>query len=81
AGLADWASKNPAARGVDWHLQMHGGLVDTETWFGHGSREYGKLFLSAPEILRDLLRALPRDRVHLYATTESMARQLGHCLL
>ncbi|HEX4146669.1 MAG TPA: hypothetical protein VHY91_24415 [Pirellulales bacterium] len=80
AGLADWARQNPAARDVDWHLQIHFPLVDTATWYAHGSRQFGKLLLDAPEMLQDLLRVLPRNRVHLYATTESLAGQLQHCL-
>ncbi|HEY1784481.1 MAG TPA: hypothetical protein VGG30_02995 [Pirellulales bacterium] len=80
AGLADWARQNPAAREVDWHLQIHFPLVDTETWYAHPSRQFGKLLLDAPEMLQDLLRVLPRNRVHLYATTDSLAGQLQHCL-
>jgi len=80
AGLADWARRNSAAREVDWHLQIHFPLIDTETWYAHSSRQFGKLLLDAPEMLQDLLRVLPRDRVHLYATTDSLAGQLHHCL-
>ncbi|HTU26062.1 MAG TPA: hypothetical protein VMF30_11725, partial [Pirellulales bacterium] len=80
AGLADWARQNPAARDVDWHLQFHFPLIDTETWYAHNTRQFGKQLLDAPELLQDLLRVLPRNRVHLYATTESLAGQLHHCL-
>ena len=80
AGLADWARRNPSAHQVDWHLQFHFPLVDTETWYAHSNRQYGKLLLGAPEMLQDLLRVLPHDRVHLYATTDSLAGQLHHCL-
>ena len=55
-------------------------MVDTETWYAHSSRQFGKLLLDAPEMLQDLLRVLPRNRVHLYATTDSLAGQLQHCL-
>ena len=31
-------------------------------------------------MLQELIGALTRDRVHLYATTDSLAGQLEHCL-
>jgi hypothetical protein len=80
AGLADWAGRNRSASEVDWHLQFHFPLVDAATWYAHRSREFGDLLLDTPGMLADLLRALPRNRVHLYATTRSLADQFEHCL-
>ena len=72
--------ENSSARDVDWHLQFHLPPVDTDTWYSHASRQYGEFLLGAPEMLQDLLRVLPRERVHLYATTQAVAGQLEHCL-
>ncbi|HEX4146670.1 MAG TPA: hypothetical protein VHY91_24420 [Pirellulales bacterium] len=80
AALADWARRNPSAREVDWHLQFHFPLVDAATWYARGSRQYDDLLFGMPEMLSDLLEALTRDRVHLYATTDALAVQLEHCL-
>ena len=63
AGLAEWARQNPSAREVDWHLQFHLPLVDTETWYGHASRQYASpqfddLLWELPHALQDLLGAV-----------------------
>ncbi|HTU23887.1 MAG TPA: hypothetical protein VMF30_00730, partial [Pirellulales bacterium] len=79
-GLADWAPRNRAACKVDWHLQFHFPLVDAATWYARESRKYDDQLLDLPDALADLLAALPRDRVHLYATTRSLADQFGYCL-
>jgi hypothetical protein len=80
AGVADWARRNPAAREVDWHFEFHFPLLDAATWYAQGSRQYGHLLVDMPAIMETLLSALSRRRVHLYATTRSLAEQLAHCL-
>jgi hypothetical protein len=78
AGLAGWARENPAARDIHWHLQIHFPLVDTETWYARESRQFDDLTMDSPAMLQDLLQTLPRSRVHLYTTTDSLAGQLQH---
>ncbi len=80
AGLADWARDYPGAREVDWHLQFHFPLVDAETWYADASRQYAQQLMDLPQMLQELLAALGRARVHLYATTPALANQLAHCL-
>ena len=43
-------------------------------------RQYGHLLSDVPEMLEELIQALSRRRVHLYATTPLLAAQLEHCL-
>lgn len=70
-GLAEFLQRDAAARQLDWHLQFHLPLSAGDS---AADPQASPMWSLAERWLADCVRAMP-DRLHLYATTESLAAQ------
>jgi hypothetical protein len=80
AGIAGWARNNSLAAEINWHFNFHFPLVNIETWYSQSCRQSGKFLILWPHLFKELCQVLPRERLHLYTTSEAMADQLHYFL-
>ncbi len=70
-GLAEFLQGDATARQLDWHLQFH---LPLSTGDSAADPKASPMWPLAQQWLADCVRAMP-NRLHLYATTESLAAQ------